>query len=144
MRLVHSAGIVVYKYDPVTNERLYILLQYQRGYWDFAKGKLEEGETALDAAVREVKEETNLDVNIHAGFEETLNYFFRERNGMVHKYVTFFVGEAISNDVVLSWEHINFLWLPYQAALDQLNFENAKDTLRKAEQFLQNFKKNQN
>jgi len=141
MRLIHSAGIVVYKYDPLTNERLYILLQYQRGYWDFAKGKLESGETVLDAAIREVKEETNLDVEIHFGFEESLNYIFRERSGMVHKFVTFFVGEALTDNVVMSWEHINFLWLPYQAALDQLNFDNAKDTLRKAEEFLQNHKK---
>jgi len=141
MRLIHSAGIVVYKYDALTNERLYILLQYQRGYWDFAKGKLEPGETVLEAAVREVKEETNLDVDIHPGFEETLDYTFRERNGMVHKFVTFFVGEALSDNVVMSWEHINFLWLPYQAALDQLNFDNAKDTLKKAELFLENYKK---
>lgn len=140
MRLIHSAGIVIYKYDPVTNERLYILLQYLKGYWDFAKGKLEPGETAIEAAIREVKEETNLDIDIHPGFEETLDYFFKERNGPVHKYVTFFVGEAKSSDVVMSWEHINFLWLPYQAALDQLNFENAKEILRKAEHFLQNYK----
>lgn len=142
MRFIHSAGIVVYKYDPITHERLYILLQYQKGYWDFAKGKLEEGETAREAAIREVKEETNLDVKIHDGFEETLNYFFKDRNGMVHKYVTFFVGEALNNDVVMSWEHINFLWLPYQAALSQLNFENAKDILIKVEDFLENLEKN--
>lgn len=142
MRLIHSAGIIVYKYDSATQERLYILLQYQRGYWDFAKGKLEEGENALEAAIREVKEETNLDVNIHPGFEEALHYYFRERTGMVHKTVTFFIGEAISQEVVLSWEHMNYMWLPYQAALNQLNFENAKDILRKAEAFLVNHKSN--
>lgn len=142
MRLIHSAGIIIYKIDPLTNERLYILLQYLRGYWDFAKGKLESGETVREAAIREVKEETNLDVDIYPGFEETLDYVFKERNGMVHKYVTFFVGKATNNDVVMSWEHINFLWLPYQAALEQLNFENAKETLIKAERFLESLSSN--
>lgn len=141
MRFIHSAGIVVYKYDPDTDERFYILLLYQKGYWDFAKGKLEAGETVLDAAIREVKEETNLDVDIHPGFEETLSYFFRERNGLIQKYVTFFVGEAINNDVIMSWEHLGYLWLPYQAALDQLSFDNAKDTLKKAEAFLKTYKR---
>ena len=36
-----------------------------RGYWDLAKGKLEKGETNLQAAVRELKEETGLKADIY-------------------------------------------------------------------------------
>lgn len=36
----------------------------RKGYWSFPGGRIEPGETAADAAVREIKEETGLDVDL--------------------------------------------------------------------------------
>lgn len=44
----------------VKNEKDEILLIFRRGKWDLPKGKLDEGETLEDCAVREVEEETGL------------------------------------------------------------------------------------
>lgn len=44
----------------VENENQEILMIYRRGKWDLPKGKLDEGETLEECAVREVKEETGL------------------------------------------------------------------------------------
>jgi 8-oxo-dGTP pyrophosphatase MutT (NUDIX family) len=52
-RIVAAGGIV-------ENEDGKILLQYRRGKWDLPKGKLDNGETIEDCAVREVEEETGL------------------------------------------------------------------------------------
>lgn len=52
-----SAGVVVVR--PDGDEWLFLLLRAFR-YWDFPKGMQEQGETPLQAALREVKEETTL------------------------------------------------------------------------------------
>jgi ADP-ribose pyrophosphatase YjhB (NUDIX family) len=53
-KLIHAAGGVVH------NEKGEILMIFRLGYWDFPKGKVEEGESFEEAAVREVEEETGL------------------------------------------------------------------------------------
>lgn len=53
VKIVAAGGIV-------ENEEGKILLQYRRGKWDLPKGKLDEGETLEECAVREVEEETGL------------------------------------------------------------------------------------
>lgn len=55
---LEAAGGVVY------NAKNEILLIHRRGFWDLPKGKMEEGETIEETAVREVEEETGL-VNVH-------------------------------------------------------------------------------
>jgi 8-oxo-dGTP pyrophosphatase MutT (NUDIX family) len=135
MQLQFSAGIIVYY--PSTKGRYYLVLQAASGYWGFAKGKIEKGESKKDAALRELKEESNLDSTIIDGFEHLLNYFFRDRNGqMIKKTVYFFVGEAKDNSVTLSQEHISYQWLLFQDAVQQVTYPNDRDVLIKADGFL--------
>jgi 8-oxo-dGTP pyrophosphatase MutT (NUDIX family) len=54
-----SCGAVVF----FRNVQLkYLLLQYEAGHWDFVKGNVEPNESETDTVLRELKEETNLDV----------------------------------------------------------------------------------
>lgn len=138
MKVQVSAGVIVYKIDE-NKEREYLLLLYPRGYWDFAKGHLEGQEDKLTAAIRELKEETNLKASILDNFEYALEYFFKDnKNRLVHKYVTLFLGEALTDNVILSQEHLNYQWLNFDQAINKLNFDNAKVALSKAEDFLKN------
>ena len=55
-----SCGAIVYKKE---NDELKFLLVYQNnGHYSFPKGHEEEGETEIETATREIKEETNLDI----------------------------------------------------------------------------------
>lgn len=50
----------------VTNDNNELLMIFRRGKWDLPKGKLDEGETIEECALREVEEETGLS-NIQLG-----------------------------------------------------------------------------
>ncbi len=131
MKQVYSAGIIVYRIE--NNAPEYLLLRYGAGHWDFAKGKIEEGETKEQAALRELHEEAGISADIESGFEENLSFIFYDYDKqLAQKTVYFFVGLALSTDVTLSHEHTDYAWLPYKEALEQLTYENAKKVLKKA------------
>ncbi len=136
MKHQHSAGIIIYKKENDTI--LYLLLRYSAGHWDFPKGKMEAGETKQEAALRELKEETNLTAHIDDNFEETIQYIFTDyaSKQAITKTVYFFTGQAISTDVQLSHEHIDFAWLSYHGALKQLTYDNAKEILKMANNYI--------
>ena len=135
MKKETSAGIILYceKYD----ERQFLLLQYPGGHWDFVKGKMEEGETPHETALRETKEETGIsNVEFLNGFKEEIEYYFRADNQDIHKKVIFFLGKTKTEEVILSHEHLDFIWLDYSNALNKITYKNAKDLLKKSKEFL--------
>ncbi len=136
VREVASAGIVVFVKE--NNAIKYLLLHYPHGHWDFVKGKLEEGEIEQEAAIRELQEETGLHAHIMPDFRDSFSYYYTEVDGLeAHKKVYFFVGEAYSTDVTLSEEHIDYAWLSYKHAHERLTFDNAKELLKKAHDFIE-------
>ena len=83
----------------------------QRGYgefkdgWEFPGGKLEPGESAREALVREIREE--LDVDIRVGrLLETVEYDYPEFHLTMHC----FICELLSEEIVLK-EHEDARWL---------------------------------
>ena len=67
-----SCGAVVYKYE--NNEILVLLEKMKKGHISIPKGHVENDETEIQTALREIKEETNLDVVIDTGFKEVISY----------------------------------------------------------------------
>ena len=137
MREQKSTGIVLFRNDSDKNE--FLLLNYPQGHWDFVKGKVEEGETPHETASRETKEETGiLDIEFIGGFEESVEYDFRFKKENIHKKVIFFLAKTNEKNIKLSHEHNDYLWLEYNDALKKTTFENAKNVLTKANEFLSN------
>ncbi len=130
-----SAGaIIVYRSDSLLE---YLILHYPAGHWDFPKGNVEKGESDLDAAIREISEETGLtNLNFVNSFRKTIQYYYKRGDQLVKKSVTFYLAEAKSKDVKLSFEHKGYIWLPIDDALAKVTYQNAKDVLKEAHRFL--------
>jgi len=139
MLIEKSAGAVIFRRQPVRRPSeggkiYYLLLHYQSGHWDFPKGNIEKGEKLEETVKREVNEEAGIaEIRFLQGFKETIKYFYKLKGKNIFKIVTFFLAETKTKEVKISWEHIGFKWLPYQEALEQLTFKNAKDILKKAD-----------
>lgn len=148
-----SAGAVVFYRRSKKIE--YLILHYEVGHWDFPKGHIEKGEELEDTARREVEEETGLtQIEFIPDFKAHITYWFRKRKewekkkgvpykrhaarkeGMIFKVVTYFLARSPVKHIILSFEHIGYEWLPYEAALKKITFRNSREVLKKANNFL--------
>ena len=130
-----SAGAIVIHRSGSKIE--YLILHYPAGHWDFPKGNVEKGESELDAAIREIGEETGLtDLRLINGFKRMIQYYYRKGDQLVKKTVTFYLAESKTKDVKLSYEHQGFIWLPIDEALAKVTYQNARNVLKEAHQFL--------
>ena len=130
-----SCGAVIFVRKDEATE--YILLNYAAGHWDFVKGNVEPSESEKQTVVRELQEETSITgAQFVDGFREAIAYFYRRQGLTINKEVVFYLMEAFTDKVKLSFEHVGFVWLDYQHALEKLTFKNSKDVLLKAHEFL--------
>ncbi len=135
----HSAGVVLYRMAGA--KRLFLLLHYPSGHWDFVKGHLEAGETEMDAAVRELAEETGItDAAFADGFKQRIRYTYWYRGNLRVKQVTFFLASTRTREVRLSEEHQGYVWCSYNESLGQVTFKNARRVLDRASRFLKSGK----
>lgn len=128
-----SAGIIIFRR---TSEGPRFLLLF-RGYWNFPKGKLDEGEKSFRAALREIWEETGIkskDLVFADRFRVQDRYVFRSRKSgeKVYKTVSFYLAETREWKVHLSGEQNGYGWFLYRDALRFLSTKNGKQNLKKA------------
>ena len=122
----------------------FLLIKNNLG-WEFPKGGLDDGESHLEAALREAKEETGLTFDYIYDFKFESKYFLKKNYSTGEKLevpepktVTYFLGEASSKEVELSWEHDTFGWFSVVEANKKLFFTGKKNVLIAAIHFLEN------
>lgn len=131
-----SYGAIVFRKHKDSSVK-YLLLHYEAGHWDFPKGNQEKNEKEEMTASREIKEETGIeDIEFVDNFRETINYYYKKGEETVFKEVVFFLAQSATEKVTISKEHIGYAWLSYEHAFKKLTFNNSKELLRKANQFL--------
>lgn len=87
-----KAGALIYARKD--DEIYFALVHDIFGYWTLSKGGVDAGETAEQAAIREIKEEVNLDIVIKDKVGESEYIASHPQKGKIRKRVTFFLAES--------------------------------------------------
>lgn len=117
--------------------RFYLLVLRHKysGNWSFPKGHVEKGETEMQTALREVKEETGLDIKLIDGFRESVVYYPKPN---IRKQVVYFLG-TVAPDVSFypQEEEISEIkWVKLENAHHIVTFRNDKWLISRAKQTL--------
>lgn len=124
----------------VLNDRGELLMIFRRGKWDLPKGKLDEGETIEDCALREVREETGL-VNVErgelidTGYHE---YFDQYVNADVIKETHWYAMRARGEELLIPQTEEDITEIKWVSGEEletclQNSYPNVVDVIRKAE-----------
>ncbi|MBQ4569445.1 MAG: NUDIX domain-containing protein [Ruminococcus sp.] len=134
-----SCGAVILYKDAKTNEYSILLVKNHNGrFYSFPKGHVELRENEKQTAIREVKEETDLDVEILDGFREVSDYC---PFGKIRKRVVFFLAVAKSNRIKIQESEIDsYNWVPLKEAEKGCTYDNDRRIIHKVRRYLSEHK----
>jgi len=136
-----SAGAIIYYIDE-KNKPIFLLLQntLKKTYWEFPKGKIEDGEEVDHTVTREVEEETGLgDIKIIPGFKHVLRWFYQFEGKTIFKETIYFLARVKKEDkhkVKINHEHERFEWVSYERAMKEFEKKSNKEMLQEANKFI--------
>jgi 8-oxo-dGTP pyrophosphatase MutT (NUDIX family) len=135
-RIETSSGGVVFRRGRDVLDFLLIRDPYDN--WGLPKGHVEGGETPAEAALREVEEETGLRELSMVTQLPTIDWFFRDRGRLVHKFCHFFLVESASGDPApqLAEGITECVWHSADLAIETVSYSNAREVMRAAARWL--------
>lgn len=114
-----SCGAIIF------NDGKVLVVKQTSGFYGFPKGHVEIGETEKETAIREVKEETGLDIKIISDKRYTQSYIVKEN---VHKDVVFFIAKLENNNEKRQVEEIEeILWININEVENILTYDSLKE-----------------
>lgn len=130
-RIELSAGGVIFR-SRQNGHTEFLLIEDSYGNWGFPKGHLEADESALEAALRECREETGLSDLSVVGALGTTDWYFRAEGELVHKFCDYFLLESApdADASAQAEEGIGAVeWLDAEAAQERITYDNARHVL---------------
>ena len=119
MKKVKSCGCIIIENNKV------LLIQQKKGNWGFQKGRVEKNETECETAIREVKEETNLDVKIEDVNKKYVDSYFAKQNEF--KEVVFFLAKRIGGEIKPQENEIKKVeWVDLIEAINRITMKSTK------------------
>ena len=136
MQYEKSCGAVVF--TRVDGKLRYVLAQNLEGYYGFPKGHMEAGETEVETALREIREEVGLSPRLIDGFRTCDEHPIPKKPGVI-KQVVYFLAEYEDQEIAFQKEELMSAPLvSYEEAMALFVFEGSKRILTEAHAFLNN------
>ena|SRR3989339_451979 len=136
MKREFSAGGIIFK--QTKSGPIFLLIKNMamrdpdKSYWGFPKGHLNAGESSKEAAIREVKEEVGLRVEIIDKIGQS-SYIFQVNGEKIFKIVTMFLMQVKKGQILIQDLEIQEAkWLGSEQVLELLSFSNDKKLFQKA------------
>ena len=124
MKKVKSCGCIVIENNKV------LLIQQKKGNWGFPKGRVEKNESECETAIREVKEETNIDVIIEDKNKKYIDTYYSKKNEF--KEVVLFLGKRIGGEIKPQENEIkNVEWVDLLEAINRITMKSTKELYQK-------------
>ncbi len=128
-----SCGAVIWRMNGGVRE--YLLARHNGGHWSFPKGHVEQGETEVQTAQREIREETGLLSEIDTGFRHVVTYYPKHN---VIKDVVFFLATITGGVEHAQEEEIaDIRWFTFQETRSRITFATDEEILLAAEAYLE-------
>ena len=129
MQFEKSCGAIVYRKHHGNIELL--LIQNQNcSHWSFPKGHVEKGETEEETAIREIKEETGIDVILDTSFRKVVTYAPKKE---ITKDVIYFLAKATTYDYTPREDEIaKIKWVEINHAGEILSYDNIRQLVSQA------------
>lgn len=112
-----SAATIVFN-----DQQEILLIKGPRRGWEMPGGQVEEGESLKEAAVRETKEETGIDIEV-----TKFCGIFQNVNGSICN--TLFLGKPISGELTTSTESLEVGYFPIEKALEMVTWKNFRQRI---------------
>lgn len=124
LRKEKSCGCIIIK-----DNKVLLVYEKNRNFWGFPKGHMEEGENEVETALREVKEEVGLEVEIDKEKRYKLNYIIRDE---IDKTTILYIARPKNEKIVMQESEIEDVkWCSFEEALNTLTFDNWKELFKK-------------
>ena len=119
MKKEKSCGTII-----IDSNKRVLLVKQKLGWVGFPKGHMEQGETEMETARRETKEETNLDVIVDEKKRYTISYI---TSTQIDKEVVYFRAKPISYSLLPQEAEIaEIMWVDIDEVKQYLSFDNLK------------------
>lgn len=134
MKKEKSCGALIYSFDE-QNNIVYLVEHMTLGHISLCKGHVENNETEKETALREIKEETSLNVELDMNFRHKITY---SPYPDIIKDVYFFVAYSKEKKAIdLHDDEVKYQeWLPFEKAYELLTHYSDKETLKLADEYI--------
>ena len=114
----------------IENNKVLLVYEKNRNFWGFPKGHMEKGENEIETALREVKEEVGLDVEIIDKEKRyILNYIIRDE---IDKTTVLYLAIPKNKEIMMQESEIEKVkWCDFEEASETLTFDNSKEVFKK-------------
>lgn len=116
------------------NDNKILMIHSIYGHWGFPKGHVEKNETFKQTAIREVKEECNIDIEIIS--DQYLTNSYSPKNNVI-KDVHYFIAKALNTNIINQQaEVMEAKWIDIEDVMDVLTFDIDKEIFLKTMRML--------
>ena len=130
--LERSAGAVVF--TLIDHDLKYVIIHDNNGNYGFPKGHQEEDENIEETAIREIKEEIGVDIELLDDFKKEIFYTLPNGN---NKQAIYFLATYSNQELIPQKGEINkIMLLSYKEAYNLINFVDVKNILESANNYI--------